>query len=77
MKLTCLLMSSLILFASCNGQVKTNTPANNLSTQTSTSKEQSKLIKNHFTNQYQETADNVHCRLGVSLRRFGRNLFHL
>lgn len=53
----------LVLNTSCNGQVKTNNETKQVNEQTSTSTGQTKLIKNHFTNKYQEAADNVHCGL--------------
>lgn len=51
-----LLLLVLVFGNACNGQVVTNPPAKSTSNQT-------KLIKNHFTNQYQALADNVHCGL--------------
>lgn len=51
-----LLVLVLVFGNACNGQVINNPPAKSTSNQT-------KLIKNHFTNQYQALADNVHCGL--------------
>ncbi len=48
-----------VFFTSCNGQVKTNTPANNVSEQKTIANGQPKLIKTQGTNEHQ----NVHCSL--------------
>ena len=57
------LLFFIFFFTSCNGQEKTNTPANKVSNLNPTTIGQPKLIKNHFNNQYQQAADNVHCGL--------------
>jgi ligand-binding sensor domain-containing protein len=57
------LLLVLIFCSSCNAQVKTNTTANKVSEATATSTGQPRLIKNHFSDQYQAAADNVHCGL--------------
>ena len=58
-----LILSVFVFCTYCNGQVKTITPAKKVSELTSTSAGPTKLIKNHFTDQFQEAADNVHCGL--------------
>lgn len=56
------LLVLLLFITSCKGQVRTDLPKDDADKQ-KTSPGPSKLIKNHFTNQYQEAADNIHCGL--------------
>jgi ligand-binding sensor domain-containing protein len=50
-------------FTSCNGQVKKDLPQASNTEQKIALVGQTKMIKNHFTNQNQAIADNVHCGL--------------
>lgn len=57
------LLVALMFFTSCNGQTQIDSPKTNVSELKTISTRHPKLIKNHFTNKYQEAADNVHCGL--------------
>lgn len=56
-------MILLVFASSCDGQVQTNPAKDNGTNQRATTDGQIKLIKNHFTNQYQEASDNIHCMI--------------
>src|ERR1700744_2323724 len=55
------LLLALIFFTSCKGQNKSQPKEINETKKTALGPP--KLIKNHFTNKYQEEADNIHCGL--------------
>ena len=57
-KLIYSLLLVLIFLTSCNGQTKTQSQ-----TKSASPIGQPKLIKNHFTDQYKVTAENIHCAL--------------
>ena len=56
------LLSIFIFSTSCSGQNQTK-PQENIDEPKKTAISQPKLIKNHFTNKFQEEADNIHCGL--------------